>query len=314
MQRMETRIGNIAMKNPVMAASGTVGSCDEIDAIENVNIGNLGAFITKSVTLHKKDGNSQPRIVETNSGMINSIGLENKGIERFLWEDLKKLKRFNVPIIISISVSSIEEAKRICGYISSMFYMSFYDGIEINLSCPNVRGKMLGQFPGIVNTIVKAFKGGLGGCFGKLIITKLTPNTTNIVELAEAAIDGGSNALSMINTIRGTAVDIDSKTFLIGNKIGGLSGPVIKPVGLLAVHECFTKIEKCSSKEIPIIGIGGIMNYKDALEYIILGASAIQIGTGFFTNPFIFDEVINGINRYLEEENKSLKDIIGILR
>lgn len=312
--KLMTKIGNVLMKNPVMTASGTAGTCDEIENINNVNISNLGAFITKTITLHKKDGNIGPRIAETPSGMINSIGLENKGIEMFLWEDLKKLKRFNIPIIISVSVSSIEGAKRICGYISSMFYVSFYDGIEINISCPNVNGRILGQYPEEISLIVNEFKKGLSGCFGKLIITKLTPNTSNIVELAEAAIEGGSTALSMINTVRGTAVDINSKTFSIGNKVGGLSGPAIRPIGLLAVHECFTKIKGCSSKEIPIIGVGGITNYKDALEYIMVGASAIQIGTGFFMNPNVFNDVISGLYNYLDSENKIMSDIIGIIR
>jgi len=311
MNRSETTIGNIVMKNPVMTASGTAGHCDELSQIAHLDISALGAFLTKGITLYAREGNPQLRIVETSSGILNSIGLQNKGIERFLWEDLKKLKRFGIPIILNISVKSIDEVKKICSYIRSMFYLSFYDGIEINVSCPNIEGNILGHSPEMVHDIVHEFRFILEPY--KTIITKLSPNVTNIVEIAEAAIYGGTDALSMINTVRGTAIDIDNKKFLLGNKIGGLSGPAIKPIGLLAVHECFTKIEKCSSKEIPIIGVGGIMNYKDALEYIMVGASAIQIGTGFFTNANIYNEVISGIDKYLQEQNKNVSDIIGII-
>lgn len=309
--RLETNISNITMKNPVMTASGTAGHSDELSRIAHLNIGNLGAFITKGITLYAREGNPQLRIVETNSGILNSIGLQNKGVERFLWEDLKKLKRFGIPIILNISVKSVDEAEKICNYICSMFYISFYNGVEINVSCPNIEGKIIGQFPDMVRDIVNVFKHRLEEYH--VIITKLTPNVTNIVEIADAAIEGGTDALSMINTVRGIAIDIDSKTFLLGNKIGGLSGPAIKPIGLLAVHECFTKIDACRSRDIPIIGVGGIMNYRDALEYIMVGASAVQMGTGFFTNPNIFKEVIDNIGNYLQKQNKTISDIIGVV-
>lgn len=304
MNRLKTKIGNITLNNPVMTASGTSGHSNELSAIDKFDINSLGAFVTKSVTLNARKGNKQPRIVEVPGGILNSIGLQNKGVYYFIEITISKLQEFNIPIIVNVSAPSkyyLIELYRILKKVEDKF-----DAIEVNLSCPNAKGGIIA--PLAASTYIRITKDFFGD---KTTIAKLSPNT-NTVMYAEDVIGAGVDAISMINTIKGMVIDIDTQKPLLGNVRGGLSGPCIKPIGVQKVYECFNKIPECKSKKVPIIGIGGIMNYKDALEYILAGASAVGIGTGFFTNPFIFEEVKEGINKYLLEKDKKLEEIVGI--
>ena len=322
MNRLETELNNLVLRNPLLTASGTCGHSNELSNIEEFNFSDLGAFITKGVTLNKKEGNPQHRITEVPYGLLNSIGLQNEGLEYFMEEQLPKLAgynnhilelgEYNTPIIVNIAANSVGEFETLCEKMISYESYNLISGVEINVSCPNVDagGLSLGTDPLTVETIAQDVKNIFSDMF---VITKLTPNVTDITEIAEAAIEGGADAISMINTVRGCAVDIDNKKFVLGRKLGGLSGPAIKSIGLLAVYECFTKISRCKDREIPIIGIGGIMSYRDVLEYIMVGASAVQIGTGFLINSAVFGEIKRDLEKYLEKENTTIDDLIGVI-
>jgi dihydroorotate dehydrogenase (NAD+) catalytic subunit len=312
MNKLETKLGNLNLKTPLLTAAGCSGHRDELSKLEGFDFSKLGAFVTKGVTLDAQKGNLSHRIAEVPGGILNSIGLQNKGLEYFMEKELPLLVKYNIPIIVNLAANSIvvfetlfEKIKKYSGY-------NIIEGIEINVSCPNVNsnGAIIGQEAMDVELIVREAR---NYCRDKYIITKLSPNVANIVEIAEAAIEGGTDSLSMINTVRGCAVDIESKGFVLGRKFGGLSGPCLKSIGLLAVHECRTKIDECKSGEVPIIGVGGIMNYRDVLEYIMVGASAVQIGTGFLINSNIFNKITLDLENYLKEEDKNIKDLIGIV-
>jgi dihydroorotate dehydrogenase (NAD+) catalytic subunit len=272
----------------------------------------LGAFVTKGVTLKPKRGNPELRIVETRAGLLNSIGLQNKGAKVFLSEELPKLLRYELPVIVNISANSVEEFGDLAGYLMDNDVNKIIAGLEINVSCPNIRegGAAFGANPKLVERIAKAIKKRVGDRVA--VITKLTPNVADITEPAKAAIAGGTDALSMINTLRGMAIDIENKKPYLGNVTGGLSGPAIKPVGVFMVYECFRKIPVCRNRKVPIIGIGGISMWQDALEYIMAGATAVGIGTAWFVNTRIFCEVRDGIKKYLSENNKTIGQLVGI--
>jgi dihydroorotate dehydrogenase (NAD+) catalytic subunit len=310
---LETKIGNILLKSPLLTTSGTSGSSSELEHFEHSDmiLNSIGAFTTKSVTLKPRKGNPEPRIVETRSGIINSIGLQNKGAAVFLKEELPRLIRYQVPIIVNISAGTIEEFGVLTNYLLTHDENNIINGIEINVSCPNVKegGVAFGANPKAVEQIVKQVRKYAGNFC--TIITKLTPNITDIKLPAKAAIHAGTHALSMINTLKAMTIDINAKKPFLGNEVGGLSGPAIRPVGVYMVYECF-KIAECKKGEIPIIGMGGITNCQDALEYIMAGASAIGIGTQWFVNPDVFQETYQGLKNYLEKNKKQLKDIIGI--
>jgi dihydroorotate dehydrogenase (NAD+) catalytic subunit len=312
MNRLETELGDLVLKSPIMTAAGCAGHSNELSRIEGFNFSDLGAFVTKGVTLNKREGNPQHRIAEVSGGMLNSIGLQNEGLKYFMEEQLPKLEKYDISIIVNIAANSIQDFEDLCYEMIEYDSYELISGVEINLSCPNVAvgGLSLGVDPLAVEIIVQDVK---NVCSDKLVITKLTPNITDIVEIAEAAIEGGTDALSMINTVRGCAVDIENKKFVLGRKFGGLSGPVIKPIGLLAVHECFTKIPKCKNREIPIIGVGGIITYRDVLEYIMIGASGVGIGTGLILNSNIFKEIKRDLEEYLEKEDTTIKELVGII-
>jgi dihydroorotate dehydrogenase (NAD+) catalytic subunit len=310
---LESKIGNIILKSPLLTTSGTSGSSDEIEQLKDSSLilKSLGAFVTKSVTLEPRKGNIEPRIVETRSGIINSIGLQNKGVKNFLKEELPKIIRYKIPIIVNISASSVEEFGKLTDYLLTNDENSLINGIEINVSCPNVKegGVAFGTNPKAVELIVKNVRKYSGNYC--TIITKLTPNITDIKIPARAAINSGTHALSMINTLKAMSIDINSKKPFLGNEIGGLSGPSIKPIGVYMVYECYN-VDECKNGSIPIIGIGGITNYRDALEYIMAGASAVGIGTQWFVNSKVFFETFNELKEYLTNDKKVLKEIIGI--
>jgi len=310
---LSIKIGNLNLKSPLITSSGTSGSSFEMCFLEDNKdlFSSLGAFVTKGVTLKPAKGNPPPRIVEVSGGIINSIGLQNKGVDAFLKKDLRNLFRMQLPIIVNISAGTIEEfgalAERLLEHNNGNI-----NGLEINVSCPNIRkgGVSFGVDPEQVEKVVAEVRKRVGSKV--LLITKLSPNVTDITLPAKAAINGGTDSISMINTIRGMVIDIDRKEAFLGNKFGGLSGPCIKPVGVYMVYECFRKISECTTKRIPIIGIGGITNYRDVLEYIMAGASAVGIGTQWFINNNIFKEIYIDLDKYCKSKNYILSNLIGV--
>jgi len=299
-----------------MTASGTWGHSDEIEVLYNDKkdeiLASLGAFVTKGVTLEPRMGNPELRIVETQRGLLNSIGLQNEGSEEFVTKELPRLLKYRLPIIVNIAAYTIEQFGELAAYLNDHNASKLIEGIEINVSCPNIKegGVAFGVNPKYIQRIVSTVKKRIDKSI--TVITKLTPNVSDIVPPARAAIDGGTDALSMINTIRGMAIDIKSKKPFLGNKIGGLSGPAIKPVGVLMVYECFEKIQECRSQQIPIIGIGGISSWQDALEYIMAGAMAIGVGTAWFISPSAVININQGLLKYVEEHNVTIADQVGI--
>lgn len=284
-QDISVKIRGLILKNPVMPASGTFG----IEYEDIVPIDKLGAIITKGITLKPKIGNPPPRIFETSSGILNSIGLENPGVDVFLKDILPKLKKHNIPIIANIAGESIGEYVKLAQKLGKEV-----DGIEINISCPNVRkgGLEFGQDPKVVSDLVKRVR----KATNLTIIVKLSPNVPDIKAIAKASEDGGCDAISLINTIKGLAIDIESQKPII---FGGLSGPAIKPIALRMVWEVYDVVK------IPIIGIAGIMEPSDAIEFFLAGASAIQIGTANFINPLSCIEIIDGIKEYMKKRGIS---------
>jgi dihydroorotate dehydrogenase (NAD+) catalytic subunit len=296
------KIGGLLLKNPVLVASGTFGYGD--DCLQMVDVGRLGGIVTKSLSLKPRDGNPPPRIVETASGMLNSIGLANIGVKKFIEEKLPILRTLGTAIIVNIAASTIEEY---CNVLQLLETNEGIDGYEINISCPNVKegGLNFGTNLKMTADLTKRLR----ILTKKTLIIKLTPNVTHISEFARAVTDEGADAISVINTLIGMAVDINSRKPKLSTTTGGLSGPAIKPVALAKIYE----VSQATS--LPIIGIGGIMTAEDALEFLIVGASAIQVGTANFINPSVGVEIADGIKSYLEKNNiANIKSIIGSLQ
>ncbi|MDI6758904.1 MAG: dihydroorotate dehydrogenase [Candidatus Omnitrophota bacterium] len=302
-------IDKLRLKNPVIVASGTFGYAEEFKDI--VDLKKLGGIVSKTITLNPRKGNPPPRTCETPAGMLNSIGLENPGVKVFLKEKLPVLKKIGVPIIVSIaSESGPEEFVSLAKQLDKIACIA---AIELNISCPNVSrlagvpvsrcaDKLISQDAdstyALVNAVRKVTK--------KTLITKLSPNITDITEIASAAQTAGSNAVSLINTIAAMSIDIEKKSFKIASGVAGLSGPAIKPIAVRMVWEVYQKIK------IPIIGMGGIMNTADAIEFFLAGSSAIAIGTANFINPGINVEIIDGIKKYMiKNKIKGLKNLTG---
>ncbi len=309
--KMNTQINlaGITMKNPVMTASGTVGFGKEIS--EWMNLNRLGAFIPKTITLTPRKGNPPHRITETDAGMINSIGLANKGVDDFLENELPYLEQFNTPVIVNISGSSVEEYVELTNRVSRHSNSRIIRGIEANISCPNVKkgGMAFGTNPSSTQEVIRAIKDNTD----KTLIAKLTPNVTNIVEIAEAAYQGGADVLSMINTLLGMSIDVEKRVPKIhgaGRYMGGLSGPAIRPIGVRCIYQVYK-----SGIPVPLIGIGGILTGNDALEYILAGATAIGVGTAHFVYPDASVRVIKGIEDYMQRnEIGDINELIGNLQ
>ena len=302
MAEIAVNIAGIKMKNPVMAASGTFGSGKDYE--DFMNLGDIGAIIAKSITLKPRDGNPPPRICETPSGMLNTIGLQNAGIDAFLKEDLPYLIKFKVPVIVNIAGESIDEYSQLANRLNGVPGIA---GIEVNISCPNVKqgGMQFGVDPKLTSDVISAVKKAT-----KLpVIAKLSPNVTDIKLIAKAAESAGADAISAINTVLGMAIDINTKKPKLSMAVGGLSGPAIRPIAVRMVNEIFRTVK------VPVIGIGGIMNSDDAIEFILAGASAIQVGTGNFVNPRAAVEIVEGIKKYLiANKLESIKDLVGNVR
>ncbi len=298
---MTVDIGGIQLKNPVMTASGTFGYGREFDHLIDLN--RLGAIIVKGLSLLPTKGNPPPRIVETACGMINAIGLENVGIEGFIAEKLAFLQNLDPPLIVNIYGKVIEDYSQLATRIDEV---AAIDGIEVNISCPNVKagGMAFGVDPQAAFEVVRAVRSQTS----KLVITKLSPNVTDITEIAAAVEAAGADCISLINTISAMAVDVNTRRPKIANIIGGLSGPAIKPVALRMLWQVAQK------SKLPIIGIGGIMTAEDALEFLVTGATAVQVGTANFVNPRTTIDVIDGIETYLTDHGiPSVMDIVGTL-
>ena len=313
MNPLETRLKTLTLNSPLLTASGTSGTTDEMACLHGARgiLRALGAFVTKGVTLRPRPGNPEVRVVETRAGLLNSIGLQNSGVKAFVRNELPKLHAYRLPVIVNISAGSVEEFAELTGHLTRLDQAKRIAGLEINVSCPNIAagGAAFGADPAMVGKVVRAVR--KRARRDMLTITKLSPNVTRIVEPAAAAIEAGTDALSMINTLRGTAIDIGTRRFSLGNRTGGLSGPAIKPVGLYMVGECFRALPECRDGRVPIVGIGGIAAWEDALEYIMAGATAVGVGTAWFVDPHVFVRIRDGLKRYCREHKTALAELRG---
>jgi len=297
--RLATDIAGLKMKTPVTTASGTFGF--GLEFTDFLDLEKVGAVTVKGTTLSPRAGNKGQRVVETPSGMLNCVGLENPGSDYFLKETLPKLRKYNVPVIVNIDASSPEEY----GELAAKLDVKGVDAVEINVSCPNIKdgGLVFGTNAKSMAQVVKEVKKNTS----KVVITKLSPNVTSITEMAKAAEDAGTDALSLINTLIGMKIDVHRQRPVLGNVTGGLSGPCIRPV---AVRMCY---EVAQAVNVPIIGMGGIMNADDAVEFFLAGASAIAVGTANFVDPAIAETISLGILEYMDRHNiRKLKDMVGL--
>jgi len=298
---LKTNIGGIELENPVMTASGTFGYAVEFE--ELVDLNRLGGIIVKGLSLKPSMGNKPPRIVETACGMLNAIGLENVGIEAFAKEKLPFLKKLSTPVFTNIYGKSISDYALLAARIDKLIEIA---GIEVNISCPNVKAGGLAF--GVVPETAAEVVGAVRKKTSKPLIVKLSPNVTDITQIARAVEGAGADSLSLVNTITGMSIDIETRRSRLANITGGLSGPAIKPVALRMVWQV------AQSVKIPVIGVGGIMCAEDALEFLIAGAAAVQVGTANFVNPNATIDIIEGIEEFLVEKKISrVGDIIGTL-
>lgn len=301
MKNTKVTIAGVEFKNPVMTASGTFGSGMEYSEFVDLNC--LGAVVTKGVANVPWEGNPTPRVMETYGGMLNAIGLQNPGIDVFIERDIPFLKQFDTRIIVNVCGRTVEDYIEVVEKLGDQPV----DMLEINVSCPNVShgGIAFGQNPDCLYDITKQIKAKAK----QPIIMKLSPNVTDITEMARAAESAGSDALSLINTITGMKIDIHKRTFALANKTGGLSGPAIKPVAVRMVYQAAQAVK------IPIIGMGGIANAEDAVEFMLAGATGVAVGAMNFVNPYITAEVVKGIEEYMERYHvENLTELIGAVR
>ncbi len=298
---MSVDLCGVTLKNPVMTASGTFGAGEEYS--EFVDLNRLGAVVTKGVANVPWEGNQTPRVAEVYGGMLNAIGLQNPGIDLFIERDIPFLKQYDTKIIVNVCGHTTEEYIEVVERLADQPV----DMLEINISCPNVKegGIAFGQNPKMVETITSEIKKHAK----QPVIMKLSPNVTDITETAKAAEAGGADALSLINTLTGMKIDVNRRCFVLANKTGGMSGPAVHPIAVRMVYQC------AQSVNVPIIGMGGIMNSEDAIEMILAGATAVSVGTANFTNPRATVEIIDGIAAYMEKYQVSdIKELVGAVR
>ena len=292
---MSVEFAGLKLANPVWTASGTCGYADELN--DFMDVSKLGGFVTKSVTIRPREGNATPRVVETDSGMLNAIGLANLGVDKFIEEKIPLLEKLSCAVFVNVAGETIEDyvavANRLCEHKAIA-------GFELNISCPNVKhgGITFGTEPDVVKEITAAVK---AACSGKVLMVKLTPNVTDIAVTARAAIEGGADALSLINTFTAMVIDIESRKPVLANRTGGLSGPAIKPVAVFMVNKVYSEVTK--GTKVPILGMGGIRTASDAIEFMLAGASAVAVGTANFVNPAGTIAIIDGIKRYCEQHH-----------
>lgn len=302
MANLNVKIGGLTLQNPVLTASGTFGYGVEFE--DFIDLNRLGGFIVKGTTLKAREGNAYPRLAETPSGMINAVGLQNKGVDYFCQNIYPKLTRYTSRPIVNLSGSCVED------YVEAAEKLNTLDGIqavELNISCPNVKagGMGFGTKCDLAESVVAAVR----KVYGKTLIVKLTPNVTSITEIAKAVEAAGADAVSMINTVLAMAVDAERQRPLLSTVTGGLSGAAVKPIALRCVWQTYNAVK------IPIVGLGGIMNATDAVEFMLCGATAIEVGTANFIDPTITMKVIDGIDDYLNRHGcSSVTEIIGALK
>ena len=301
MVQLNTKIGSLELKNPVMTASGTFGYGTEYADFMDIN--RLGAIIVKGTTLNPRQGNPYPRMAETPSGMLNAVGLQNKGVDYFVDHIYPEVRKFQTNVIVNVSGSSIEDYAQCASIINTL---DDIPAIELNISCPNVKqgGMAFGVKPESAAQVVSAVR----KAYDKTLIVKLSPNVTDITEIARAVEGAGADSVSLINTMLGMAIDAEKRKPILSTVTGGMSGPAVKPVALRMVWQTAKAVK------IPVIGLGGICSATDAVEFLLAGASAIQIGTANFIDPSISEKVIDGIEDYLNRHGfTSVQDIIGAL-
>lgn len=301
MADLKVDIGGLELKNPVMTASGTFGYGDEF--ADFIDLSKIGGIIVKGTTLHHREGNPYPRMAETPSGMLNAVGLQNKGVDYFVEKIYPETSKINTAVFVNVSGSTIEDYVATAEKLADLKHIP---GIELNISCPNVKqgGMAFGTCAGSAVEVISAVR----KVYPKHMMVKLSPNVTDIAEIARAAEIAGADSVSLINTLLGMAIDANTRKPILSTVTGGLSGPCVKPIALRMVWQVSKAVK------IPVIGLGGIMNTTDAIEFFLAGATAIQIGTANFIDPTITVKVIDGINDYLDTNGyKSVSDIIGAL-
>jgi dihydroorotate dehydrogenase (NAD+) catalytic subunit len=301
-RNLSVEIGRLRLRNPVMTASGTFGYGEEYAPY--VDLSRLGAIVVKGLSLKPRMGNPPPRIVETPCGMLNAVGLQNVGVNAFIRENLPFLAQFDLPVIANIFGESVEEYVKVAEILSQA---SGVHALEVNISCPNVKkgGIAFGANPDMAADVTRRVKASTD----LPVIVKLTPNVTDIAEIAESVEAAGADAISLINTITGMSVDIERRVPHLRNITGGLSGPAIKPVALRMVWQVIQRVS------VPVIGLGGIMTARDALEFLIVGARAVQVGTAHFIHPHAAIDILEGIEDYLEQHQfDDINQLIGTLK
>ena len=301
MADLRVNIGALKLKNPVLTASGTFGYGEEF--ADFIDLTRLGGFIVKGTTLYPREGNPYPRMAETPMGMLNAVGLQNKGVHYFVEQIYPRLKYLNTNVIVNVSGSSVEDYSETAAIINELDNIP---AIELNISCPNVKhgGMTFGVHPEAAAEVVSAVR----MAYHKTLIVKLTPNVTDITEIAKAVEGAGADSVSLINTMLGMAIDAERRKPLLSTITGGLSGPCVKPVALRMVWQVAKAVK------IPVVGLGGIMNATDAIEFMLAGATAVELGTVNFIDPAITVKVVDGINEYLDRHGfKSVHEIIGAL-
>ena len=301
MVQLNTKIGSLELKNPVMTASGTFGYGTEYADFMDIN--RLGAIIVKGTTLNPRQGNPYPRMAETPSGMLNAVGLQNKGVDYFVDHIYPEVRKFQTNVIVNVSGSSIDDYAQCASIINTL---DDIPAIELNISCPNVKqgGMAFGVKPESAAQVVSAVR----KAYDKTLIVKLSPNVTDITEIARAVEGAGADSVSLINTMLGMAIDAERRKPILSTVTGGMSGPAVKPVALRMVWQVAKAVK------IPVIGLGGICSATDAIEFLLAGASAIQIGTANFIDPAVSEKVVDGIEEYLARHGfNSVEDIIGAL-
>lgn len=301
MVQLNTKIGSLELKNPVMTASGTFGYGTEYADFMDIN--RLGAIIVKGTTLNPRQGNPYPRMAETPSGMLNAVGLQNKGVDYFVDHIYPEVRKFQTNVIVNVSGSSVEDYVQCASIINTL---DDIPAIELNISCPNVKqgGMAFGVKPESAAQVVGAVR----KAYDKTLIVKLSPNVTDITEIARAVEGAGADSVSLINTMLGMAIDAEKRKPILSTITGGMSGPAVKPVALRMVWQTAKAVK------IPVIGLGGICSATDAIEFLLAGASAIQIGTANFIDPAISEKVVDGIEDYLTRHGfNSVQEIIGAL-
>lgn len=301
MAKLETRIHNLLLKNPVMTASGTFGYGEEF--ADFMDISRLGGIVVKGTTGERRQGNPYPRMAETPSGMLNAVGLQNVGVETFCKEVYPRIKNIDTNILVNVSGSSIEEY---CTVAEQVDALENIPGIELNISCPNVKkgGMGFGTDPAMAAQVVKEVR----KVYRKTLIVKLTPNVTNVVEIAKAVEQAGADSVSLINTLLGMAIDVERQRPYLSTITGGLSGPCVKPVAVRMVWQVAHAVQ------IPVVGLGGISCAADALEFLMAGAKAVQVGTANFLDPAVTVKIVDGLQDYCERHGISdINEIIGII-